>query len=244
MRRHSMCFTSSEHVTSPENVTCSSSDVLHVNRARHVTRARHVLVIRDVLVIRARHVFASLGIKGKNRFSFSFYPFYPYNNEYHYGTLLLASEMPVPISRLPTVKVFDKRYIRQISKLHNTTGGKVPTCTCADVCMYEYRASVYGDSEQTALPPPHHHFVCERERQKNQNKFMHTCTHTYIQTYIHTHTHTCVCVCIHTQHTYTHTHIHTVLHRGMGTEPMGTILIRASVPPRKMGTLLLGSWWP
>jgi len=30
----------------------------------------------------------------------------------------------------------------------------------------------------------------------------------------------------------------------MGTEPMGTILIRASVPLKKIGTLLLGSWWP
>ena len=36
----------------------------------------------------------------------------------------------------------------------------------------------------------------------------------------------------------------TVLHRGMGTGPMGTILRFASVPPRKMGTLVLGSWWP
>ena len=36
----------------------------------------------------------------------------------------------------------------------------------------------------------------------------------------------------------------TVLHRGMGTPPMGTILEFASVPLRKMGTDLLGSWWP
>ena len=36
----------------------------------------------------------------------------------------------------------------------------------------------------------------------------------------------------------------TVRLRGMGTEPMGTILRFASVPPRKTGTLLLGSWWP
>ena len=31
--------------------------------------------------------------------------------------------------------------------------------------------------------------------------------------------------------------------RGMGTQPMGTILKFASVPLRKIGTLLLGSWW-
>ena len=31
---------------------------------------------------------------------------------------------------------------------------------------------------------------------------------------------------------------------GMRTELMGTILEFASVPPRQMGTLLLGSWWP
>jgi len=37
---------------------------------------------------------------------------------------------------------------------------------------------------------------------------------------------------------------HTVLHRGMKTRFMKTILIRASVSPRKMKTLLLGSWWP
>jgi len=49
---------------------------------------------------------------------------------------------------------------------------------------------------------------------------------------------------------YMHNHscmymsISTVLHRGMGTPLMGTILEFASVPPRKMGTLLLGSWWP
>jgi len=36
----------------------------------------------------------------------------------------------------------------------------------------------------------------------------------------------------------------TVRHREMGTGQMGTILIRASVPLRKMGTDLLGSWWP
>jgi hypothetical protein len=36
----------------------------------------------------------------------------------------------------------------------------------------------------------------------------------------------------------------TVLHRGMGTGVMGTILEFASVPLRKMGTDLLGSWWP
>ena len=36
----------------------------------------------------------------------------------------------------------------------------------------------------------------------------------------------------------------TVRLREMGTELMGTILTFASVPPRKMGTLLLGSWWP
>ena len=36
----------------------------------------------------------------------------------------------------------------------------------------------------------------------------------------------------------------TVRLREMGTELMGTILRFASVPPRKMGTLLLGSWWP
>ena len=36
----------------------------------------------------------------------------------------------------------------------------------------------------------------------------------------------------------------TVRHRELGTAQIGTILIRASVPPRKIGTLLLGSWWP
>ena len=36
----------------------------------------------------------------------------------------------------------------------------------------------------------------------------------------------------------------TVRHRGMGTSQMGTILRFASVPLRKMGTDLLGSWWP
>ena len=36
----------------------------------------------------------------------------------------------------------------------------------------------------------------------------------------------------------------TVRHRGMGTPLMGTILTFASVPLRKMGTDLLGSWWP
>jgi len=36
----------------------------------------------------------------------------------------------------------------------------------------------------------------------------------------------------------------TVRHRGMGTGQMGTILTFASVPLRKMGTDLLGSWWP
>ena len=36
----------------------------------------------------------------------------------------------------------------------------------------------------------------------------------------------------------------TVRHRGMGTLLMGTILKFASVPLRKMGTDLLGSWWP
>ena len=36
----------------------------------------------------------------------------------------------------------------------------------------------------------------------------------------------------------------TVRHRGMGTLLMGTILRFASVPLRKMGTDLLGSWWP
>jgi hypothetical protein len=36
----------------------------------------------------------------------------------------------------------------------------------------------------------------------------------------------------------------TVRLRGMGTEPMGTILTFASGVPRKMETLLLGSWWP
>ena len=36
----------------------------------------------------------------------------------------------------------------------------------------------------------------------------------------------------------------TVRLREMGTGQMGTILIRASVPLRKMGTDLLGSWWP
>jgi len=35
-----------------------------------------------------------------------------------------------------------------------------------------------------------------------------------------------------------------VRHREMGTPLMGTILIRASGVPRKIGTLLLGSWWP
>jgi len=35
----------------------------------------------------------------------------------------------------------------------------------------------------------------------------------------------------------------TVRHRGMGTEPMGTILRFASGVSRKIGTLLLGSWW-
>ena len=33
-------------------------------------------------------------------------------------------------------------------------------------------------------------------------------------------------------------------HGGMGTELMGTILTFVSVPLRKMGILLLGSWWP
>ena len=37
---------------------------------------------------------------------------------------------------------------------------------------------------------------------------------------------------------------HTVRQRGMGTLLMGTILEFASVPLRKMGTDLLGSWWP
>jgi len=32
--------------------------------------------------------------------------------------------------------------------------------------------------------------------------------------------------------------------REIGTELTGTILIRASGVPGKMGTLLLGSWWP
>ena len=36
----------------------------------------------------------------------------------------------------------------------------------------------------------------------------------------------------------------TVLHRGMETLLMETILTFASVSPRKMETLLLGSWWP
>ena len=36
----------------------------------------------------------------------------------------------------------------------------------------------------------------------------------------------------------------TVRHRGMETRLMETILEFASVPPRKMETLLLGSWWP
>ena len=36
----------------------------------------------------------------------------------------------------------------------------------------------------------------------------------------------------------------TVRLRGMGTGQMGTILRFASVPLRKMGTDLLGSWWP
>jgi len=36
----------------------------------------------------------------------------------------------------------------------------------------------------------------------------------------------------------------TVRHREMGTGQMGTILRFASVPLRKMGTDLLGSWWP
>ena len=36
----------------------------------------------------------------------------------------------------------------------------------------------------------------------------------------------------------------TVRQRGMGTLLMGTILRFASVPLRKMGTDLLGSWWP
>ena len=36
----------------------------------------------------------------------------------------------------------------------------------------------------------------------------------------------------------------TVLYREMGTGQMGTILRFASVPLRKMGTDLLGSWWP
>ena len=36
----------------------------------------------------------------------------------------------------------------------------------------------------------------------------------------------------------------TVRHRGMETELMETILRFASVSPRKMETLLLGSWWP
>ena len=35
----------------------------------------------------------------------------------------------------------------------------------------------------------------------------------------------------------------TVRHREMGTGEMGTILRFASVPLRKMGTDLLGSWW-
>ena len=36
----------------------------------------------------------------------------------------------------------------------------------------------------------------------------------------------------------------TVRHRGMETRLMETILTFASVSPRKMETLLLGSWWP
>ena len=36
----------------------------------------------------------------------------------------------------------------------------------------------------------------------------------------------------------------TVRLRGIGTELIGTILIRASVPLSKIGTDLLGSWWP
>ena len=36
----------------------------------------------------------------------------------------------------------------------------------------------------------------------------------------------------------------TVRLREMGTVQMGTILTFASVPLRKMGTDLLGSWWP
>ena len=36
----------------------------------------------------------------------------------------------------------------------------------------------------------------------------------------------------------------TVRFRGMGTELMGAILEFASVPLRKIGTLVLGSWWP
>jgi hypothetical protein len=39
-------------------------------------------------------------------------------------------------------------------------------------------------------------------------------------------------------------HTFTVRHRGMGTEPMGTILEFASVPLKKIGTDLLGALWP
>ena len=36
----------------------------------------------------------------------------------------------------------------------------------------------------------------------------------------------------------------TVRHRRMGTLPIGTILEFSSVPLKKIGTDLLGSWWP
>ena len=36
----------------------------------------------------------------------------------------------------------------------------------------------------------------------------------------------------------------TVRRPGMGTQLMGTILRFASIPLKKIGTLLLGSWWP
>ena len=39
-------------------------------------------------------------------------------------------------------------------------------------------------------------------------------------------------------------HVVTVRHREIGTAQIGTILIRASGVPRKIETLLLGSWWP
>ena len=59
---------------------------------------------------------------------------------------------------------------------------------------------------------------------------MHACL--YVCTYV------CMHACM-----YMYVYVQYVV-RGMGTAPMGTILTFASVSPRKMETLLLGSWWP